>query len=69
MNQKQITDKAVAEYIEKYPKSAVDEFIPGYQHSAESISHYAVTAEHELSAEASGEAYANGDKAQGLKGA
>ena len=44
----------------------MDAFIPDYQYAAESISHYAVTTEHELFAEAFGDVYANGDKAQEL---
>lgn len=66
VDEKKIIDKAVARYVEKYPKSAMDEFIPDYQYAAESISHYAVTTEHELFAEAFGDTYANGDKAQEL---
>ena len=39
---------------------------PEVWYAAESISHYAVTTEHELFAEAFGDTYANGDKAQEL---
>lgn len=66
VDEKKIIDNAVARYVEKYPKSAMDAFIPDYQYAAESISHYAVTTEHELFAEAFGDVYANGDKAQEL---
>lgn len=66
VDEKKIIDNAVAKYVEKYPKSAMDAFIPDYQYAAESISHYAVTTEHELFAEAFGDVYANGDKAQEL---
>lgn len=66
VDEKKIIDNAVARYVEKHPKSAMDAFIPDYQYAAESISHYAVTTEHELFAEAFGDVYANGDKAQEL---
>lgn len=66
VDEKKIIDNAVARYVEKYPKSAMDAFIPDYQYAAESISHYAVTTEHELFAEAFGDVYANGDEAQEL---
>lgn len=66
VDEKKIIDNAVAKYVDKYPKSAMDAFIPDYQYAAESISHYAVTTEHELFAEAFGDVYANGDKAQEL---
>lgn len=66
VDEKKIIDNAVARYVEKYPKSAMDAFIPDYQYAAESISHYAVTTEHELFAEAFGDVYANGDNAQEL---
>ena len=66
VDEKKIIDNAVARYVENHPKSAMDAFIPDYQYAAESISHYAVTTEHELFAEAFGDVYANGDKAQEL---
>ena len=66
VDEKKIIDNAVARYVEKHPRSAMDAFIPDYQYAAESISHYAVTTEHELFAEAFGDVYANGDKAQEL---
>ena len=66
VDEKKIIDNAVAKYVDKYPKSAMDAFIPDYQYAAESISHYAVTTEHELFAEAFGDVYANGDNAQEL---
>lgn len=66
VDEKKIIDNAVARYVEKYPKSAMDAFIPDYQYAAESISHYAVTTEHELFAEAFGDVYANGNNAQEL---
>ena len=66
VDEQKIVDDAVARYIEKYPKSAMDAFVPDYQYAAESISHYAVTTKHELFAEAFGDVYANGDKAQEL---
>lgn len=66
VDEKKIIENVVAKYVEKYPKSAMDAFIPDYQYAAESISHYAVTTEHELFAEAFGDVYANGDKAQEL---
>lgn len=66
VDEKKIIDNAVAKYVEKYPKSAMDAFIPDYQYAAESISHYAVTTEHELFAEAFGDVYANGNNAQEL---
>lgn len=66
VDEQKIIDNAVARYVEKYPKSAMDAFLPDYQYAAESISHYAVTTEHELFAEAFGDVYTNGDNAQEL---
>lgn len=66
VNEQKVVNDAVTKYIEKYPKTAMDAFLPDYQYAAESISHYAVTTEHELFAEAFGDVYANGDKAQEL---
>lgn len=66
VNEQKIIDDAVAQYVAKYPKSGMDAYLPDYQYAAESISHYAVTTEHELFAEAFGDVYANGDKAQEL---
>lgn len=55
--------KAFSEYLSKNPKSGMDQYLPDYQYVGESISHYAVTTEHETMAEAFGDVYANGEKA------
>lgn len=65
-DEQKIIDKAVSAYIVNHPKTAMDMYIPDYQYAAESISHYAVTTEHELFAEAFGDVYANGNNAQEL---
>lgn len=65
-NEQKIINEAVSEYVAKHPKTGMDMYIPDYQYAAESISHYAVTTEHELFAEAFGDVYANGDNAQEL---